>query len=250
MFKERTLENLARARSFFERVLQHDPDNVGALVPMAFVDFILATTFRPDDLTSRLATAEAAATKALTLAPENARAHECLGSIFSATKRGEQAIAQCERALAINPNLANAHATIGWSKAITGRAEETEAHVQEAFRLSPRDTGASQWLFIVGGAKSLSGRHEEAVAWFRRSIEANRTNPSVHFHLAASLALMGRLEKARAAATAGLAIDPAFTIARFQAFPFGDNPTYLAGRKLIVDGMRKAGLPEGAMKTN
>ena len=55
---------------------------------------------------------------------------------------------------------------------------------------------------------------------------------------------MGRLEEARAAATAGLALDPAFTIARFQAFPFGDNPTYLAGRERIVDGMRKAGLPE------
>jgi len=172
------------------------------------------------------------------------------GPTLSVTRRGEQAIAQCERALAINPNLANAHAGIGWSKAITGHAEETEAHVREAFRLSPRDTGASVWLFIVGGAKSLSGRHEEAVAWFRRSIEDNRANPSVHFHLAASLALMGRLEEARAAATAGLALDPAFTIARFQAFPFGDNPTYLAGRKLIVDGMRKAGLPEARVKTN
>ena len=245
MFKDRTLENLARARSFFERALRHDPDNVSALVCMAFVDFFAVTSFRPDDLTSRLAAAEAAATKALTLDPEFGRAHECLGSIFSITRRGEQAIAQCERALAINPNLANAHATIGWSKAITGRAEETEAHVQEAFRLSPRDTGVSQWMFIVGAAKSLGGRHEEAVAWFRRSIEANRTNPSVHIHLAASLALMGRLEQARTAAAAGLALDPKFTIARFRAFPFGDNPAYLAGRNVIVDGMRMAGLPEG-----
>jgi TolB-like protein/class 3 adenylate cyclase len=250
MFKERTLENLARARNFFERALRRDPDNVGALVPMAFVDFIEATAFRPDDLASRLAAAEAAATKALSLAPENARAHECLGSILSVTKRGEQAIAQCEMALAINPNLANAHATIGWSKAITGRAEETEAHVQEAFRLSPRDTGVSSWMYIIGGAKGLLGRHEEAIAWFRRSIEANRTNPSVHFHLAASLALMGRLEEARAAAAAGLALNPKFTIAWFQTFPFGDNPTYLGGRNQLVDGMRKAGLPEGAMKTN
>jgi TolB-like protein len=249
MFKERTLENLARARSFFERALQRDSDNAGALVLIAFVDFIAAVTFRPDDLAARLAAAEAAATKALSLSPENARAHECLGSILSATRRGEQAIARCERALSIDPNLANAHATMGWSKAITGRAEETEAHVREAFRLSPRDTGASQWLFIVGAAKSLSGRHEEAVAWFRRSIEASRTNPYVHFHLAASLALLGRFEEARAAAATGLALDPKFTTARFQAFPFGDNPTYLAGRERIVDGMRMAGLPEGGVKT-
>ena len=250
MFRERTLENLARARSFFERALQHDPDNVSATTSMAYVDFLAATIFRPDDLTLRLAAAEAAATNALSLAPENARAHECLGAVFSVTKRGEQAIAQCDKALAIDPNLANAHATIGWSKAITGRAEETEAHVLEAFRLSPRDMGASSWMYIVGGAKSLLGRQEEAVAWYRRSIEANRTNPSVHVHLAASLALMGRLEEARISGAAGLALNPKFTIARFQAFPFGDNPTYLAGRKRIVDGMRMAGLPEGAIKTS
>jgi tetratricopeptide (TPR) repeat protein len=250
MFKGRTLENLARARGFFERALQHDPDNVSALIPMAFLDFTAATTFYPDDLTSRLAAAEATATKALSLAPENARAHECLGRILSVTKRGERAIAQCEMALAIDPNLANAHVTIGWSKAITGRAEETEAHVQEAFRLSPRDMGASYWMYVVGGAKNLLGRHEEAVTWFRRSIEVNRTNPSAHFNLAASLALVGRLDEARAATAAGLALNPKFTIARFQASLWSDNPTYLAGRRLIVDGMRKAGLPEGAMKTN
>jgi TolB-like protein/class 3 adenylate cyclase len=244
VFKERTLENLARARGFFERALRHDPDNVSALVPMAFVDFTAATTFYPDDLALRLAAAEAAATKALSLAPENARAHECLGRILSVTKRGEQAIAQCERALAIDPNLANAHVTIGWCKAITGRAEETEAHVQEAFRLSPRDMGASYWMHVIGGAKNFLGRQDEAVAWFRRSIEVNRTNPSAHFNLAASLALVGRLEEARAAATAGLALNPKFTIARFQASLWSDNPTYLAGRNLIVDGMRKAGLPE------
>ena len=167
----------------------------------------------------------------------------------SVTKRGEQAIAQCEIALAINPNLANAHATIGWSKAITGCAQETETHVRQALRLSPCDMGASGWLFIVGAAQSLLGRQEEAIAWFRQSIEASRTNPSVHFHLAASLARVGRFDEARAEATAGLAIDPKFTVARFQAFPLGDNPTYLAGRKLIVDGMRMAGLPDGDMNT-
>src|SRR5208337_1148720 len=81
LYKERTLENLARAHDFFDRALRRDPDNVGATIPMAYVDFLVATTFRPDDIHSRLAAAEAAATKALSLAPDNARAHECLGAI-------------------------------------------------------------------------------------------------------------------------------------------------------------------------
>jgi hypothetical protein len=113
-----------------------------------------------------------------------------------------------------------------------------------------RPSGSAPATWERPPGKSLLGRQEEAVAWYRRSIEANRTNPSVHVHLAASLALMGRLEEARTSAAAGLVLNPKFTIERFQALPFGDNPTYLAGRKLIVDGMRMAGLPEGAMKTS
>ena len=48
------------------------------------------------------------------------------------------------------------------------------------------------------------------------------------------------LDEARAAVKAGLALDPHFTIQRLV-----DNPTYLAGRERICEGMRMAGVPEG-----
>jgi tetratricopeptide (TPR) repeat protein len=54
----------------------------------------------------------------------------------------------------------------------------------------------------------------EAVSWFLRSIEANRNYPITHFLLAAALALLGSLKEATAAAKAGLALDPNFTIRR------------------------------------
>ena len=44
---------------------------------------------------------------------------------------------------------------------------------------------------------------------------------------------------------AGLALDPTLTIRRFRAGAASDNPTYLAGRERMYDGMRKAGAPEG-----
>ena len=59
------------------------------------------------------------------------------------------------------------------------------------------------------------------------------------------LAHLGRLDEARAAAQAGLALNPTFTIRRFRAGAPSDNPTYLAQRERIYDGMRKAGVPEG-----
>ena len=128
-----------------------------------------------------------------------------------------EGIAECEHALALDRNLAYAHATIGLGKIFIGRAEETEAHVVEALRLSPRDTLAYVWMSIAGVAKVHLGSYEQAVAWFRRAIEANRNYPYPHFMLAAALAQLGRLDEAHSAVKAGLALNPAFTISRARA---------------------------------
>jgi tetratricopeptide (TPR) repeat protein len=99
---------------------------------------------------------------------------------------------------------------------------------------------------MVGVAKSYLGDDDAAVASFRRSIETNRNAaPRTHFFLAAALAHLGRLHDARAAAQAGFALDPAFTIGRFRAGAATDNPTYLSQRGRIYEGMRMAGVPEG-----
>ena len=223
-----TPENLSQARGFFQRALALDPANVDALVFMAHVEAFTATYLLSDDKAERLAAAEIGLTKALSLAPEHARAHLNLGIVFGWTKRVEQGIAECERALAIDRNLANAHAAIGARKVYVGRAEETEAHVREALRLSPRDPEAFYSLMLVGTAKAFLGRHEEAVDFLRRSVEANPTNRSSHIFLAAALALFGRPEEARAAARAALAVNPQATIARFRATlaSFSDNPVF------------------------
>ena len=62
--------------------------------------------------------------------------------------------------------------------------------------------------------------------------------------VATALALLGRLDEARAAVQAGLALDPSFTIRRYRGTPNND-PTFLAGRERICKGMRMAGVPEG-----
>ncbi|HZZ23305.1 MAG TPA: hypothetical protein VFE60_12340, partial [Roseiarcus sp.] len=123
---------------------------------------------------------------------------------------------------------------------------ETEAHVVEALRLSPRDTLAYSWMHIAGIAKNYLGTWEQAVAWFRRVIEANRNYPLTYFQLAAALAQLCRLDEARSAVKAGLALNPAFAIFRTHAAwtAMSDDPTYLAQLEPILDGLRKAGLPE------
>jgi TolB-like protein len=233
-----------QARGFFERALVLDSGNIEALVGLAGADADIASSFMTDERTAHLAAAEAATIKALSIAPEHARAHLYLGVVQISTNRGAQGIAEFEQALALDRNLAEAHGWIGVAKYLTGRGAETEPHIREALRLSPRDSFVSRWMVFAGFAKAQLNADEEAVIWFRRSIEANRNHLMGHIGYAAILALLGETTEAQAAARAALALDPGFTLQRFQASASSDNPVYLACRERIYDGMRIAGVPE------
>jgi TolB-like protein/Tfp pilus assembly protein PilF len=240
-----TPEYLAQARKILEHALALDPNNVEAMAWMATVDVIVGSSYLTDDRAAHLAAAEATSVKALSLAPGHAFAHLMLGFVLNATKRVDRAMAEFERALALDRNLAEAHAAMGHAKFVMGRGAETEAHMNEAFRLSPRDIFAHRWYMMAGQAKLQCSAHAEAVALFLRGIEANRNFPPTHFFLAAGLALLGSIDQAKAAAKAGLALDPGFTIRRFRLGASGDNPTFLAKREHVCEGMRLAGVPEG-----
>jgi hypothetical protein len=97
----------------------------------------------------------------------------------------------------------------------------------------------------LGFAKFQVGAEAEAVCWFRRSIETNRQVPRAHFLLAGALALSGSMHEARAAANAGLAIDPSFTLRRYRDGAISDNPVYLLTRQRLGEGIRLAGIQEG-----
>jgi TolB-like protein/Tfp pilus assembly protein PilF len=244
IFKGPTRPNMAVARDFFERALAIDPNNVDALIGVALVDIGLATTFVDEERWARLAAAEPLLTKALMLAPNHARAHSFLGLLLISTRRVEAGLAECERSLALDRNLASTRGMIAYGKQLLGHFDQTEDYVKEAERLSPRDIVAFRWTNIAGVSKLLLGDDAAATSWFRRCIEANRSYPIAHFHLAAALALSGGLKEAQAVAQTALALDPQFTIRSYRLNAASDNPAYLAGRERIYEGMRIAGLPE------
>jgi TolB-like protein len=240
-----TPEHLASAKRFFEKALALEPENVEALVGHAHVDAISAGSFVTDDRSGGFSVAETTLIKALSLVPEHAQAHMLLGFVQISTNRAAQGIAECEQALSLDRNPAGAHGWIGIAKVYMGRAEETEAHIQEALRLSPRDPGAFRWVHFIGVAKMHLNADADAVVWLGRGVELNRNYAIGHFRLAAALTRLGHLDQARAAAQAGLTLDPNFTIRRFHSYAASDNPTYLAGRERACNGMRMAEVPEG-----
>ena len=64
-------------------------------------------------------------------------------------------------------------------------------------------------------------------------------------YLASALALLGRLDEARSEVRAGLALDPKFTIQRYRDGAQSGNPVFLRQRERVIEGMHKAGVPEG-----
>ena len=244
--KGRTPYNVVQARGFFDRALSADPDYVDALVGSAISDAIEGAHFFVTDPMAAWVAAEAKLTKALSSVPDHALAHLYLGIVAMFTRRAAQGIAECEHAVALDRNLAHAHSFVGRGKIFVGRAEETETHVEEALRFSPRDTLAYIWMTIAGVAKLHLGSWEQAAAWFRRAIEANLNFPSAYFWSTAALAKLDRLDEARSAVEAGLALNPTYTLSRARAAwtAISDDPTYLAQLKPVFEGMRKAGIPE------
>ena len=235
---------LTSARGFFERALELDPGNVDARALAGIVDVAAAFGFMFDDPRPILARAEADLGKCLAAAPNHSPAHYGMGMALVATNRASRGMEELEQALAIDPNLARARAFLGLAHLYVGRAEETEGHVVEALRLSPRDPLIHLWFMFAGFAKALLGKWEEALPWLRKSIDANPNNPWANFYLSACLAHLGRLDEARAAIGAGLAVNPKFSIRRVRAFGESDNAVFLAQRERVIEAMRMAGAPD------
>ena len=152
-------QNYAKARDYFERALALDPGNVDALVGQGRVDAQMVGGGLADDRAARLASAEVALNKALSLAPNHPWAHTWMGLVYIHTHRGLQAIAEAERALTLDRNLAHAQAgVLAGAKIPLGRAEEAEGHVREGIRTLTARQPLS-YLGNVGRAcQSLSRR--------------------------------------------------------------------------------------------
>jgi len=233
------------ACDLFDAALRLDDRNVDALVGLAFYHGNDLRTFASTNRDEQLRIAQTAITEALTLAPGNALAHFVHANVLHVSGATERSLRELEFAITLDRNLAWAHADAGFMKVLLGRAEEAEADLTNAIRLSPRDPGLDRWHALLGIADLFLGRLESALDRLRKSVEINPNVAMPHFFLAAASALSGRAAEAREARNAGLRLDPNFTVARFRNERRSENPTFLAQRERIYEGLSLAGVPEG-----
>jgi hypothetical protein len=95
---------------------------------------------------------------------------------------------------------------------------------------------------------SRSDGHHTALISQPKHLSVSRNYPGAYLNLAAALAQFGRLDEARSAAKAGLAVNPAFTVSRTHRAwtAMSDDTTYLAQlERRLFGGLRKAELLDG-----
>jgi TolB-like protein len=240
-----SLEAVRRARHFFEAALRLDEHNIGALLGFANAHMGEVNLYVSEDRAGQIRAAEAAATKALALAPDSADAHVTHGTVLYAMRAPERALREFEFAVSLNSNLAIAHAYLGLMKFFLGRSQETRGHVMEAIRLSPRDPLLFHWHYLIGVSDVYLGRVVRSLESLRKSVEINPNWTLSQFVLAGALALAGLHSEAAEACPIARRLAPNFTVAKFRAQAVSDNPVYLTQRERLYEGLRLAGVPEG-----
>ena len=150
----------------------------------------------------------------------------------------ESEIEMADRAVALNPNSFNAWHYRGWVYKIAALPEEAIRSFERAIRMSPVDPMLHQTLSGMGYAFIELGRFDEAIVAGKRALRQNPSFSVAFRCLASAFALLGRDAEAREAAAHLLEVDPAFTISAWIARGGQSNA------KLLIEGLRKAGLPE------
>jgi adenylate cyclase len=148
-----------------------------------------------------------------------------------------------ERALALNPNSAYAWTASGWVSCGRNRPEQAIDAFHRAMRLSPVDPLA--WAFKGGLALAhlVAVRYDEAVNWAEESLHAQPRNFAALRVKLVACAHLGRIEEGRELLRQVLRLQPGLTIARYkQLYGAAHQPEIT---DVFVEGLRKAGLPEG-----
>ena len=150
----------------------------------------------------------------------------------------ESAIELADRAVALNPNSYQAWGCRGHVYRVAGLPEEAVRSFERAIRMSPVDPLLHVAFAGMGLAFIELGRFDEAIVAGKKALRQNPSFSAAYRCLASAFAHLGRAAEAREAAARVLEVDPGFTISAWIARGGQSNA------KLLMEGLRKAGLPE------
>jgi TolB-like protein/DNA-binding winged helix-turn-helix (wHTH) protein/Flp pilus assembly protein TadD len=240
---------LIEARGFFEQALTVQPDSVDGLAGAAStLVFEFVNGYYETEGDERLEKAERLLERAGAIEPGNIMVLKAKAALRRAQGKFDDAIAAAQAIIMENPGEPWAYKEIGLSTMYLGKAAQALDWFAKADRIGPRDPGRWTWLDGRGHALVLLGRDEEAIRSLIGALDANPRNLSSHAFLAASYALLGRSDDARAALAAYLQKRPGTRVSTFRRLSpvplMLTSQIYQQQHERVKTGLRLAGMPE------
>jgi adenylate cyclase len=241
-FSYQTRDGLAEAKRQFERACKLDPGFATAYAELAWTHIADIHRGFANDPEVSLEQAASAAEKALALDPRDPVAHFAAGRVHIFKHAHDSGIAEMETALELNPNSDRAHYCLGLALLYAGRPDASIPHLESAIRLNPRSPISWAYYDMLGRAFFNLGNYEEAAVCLYKATQQPNASFLPFVHSAATLGHLGRIDEARRMLAEGKKRQPDFSADTVES-TVGVYGQY-SGADQIIDGLRKAGLPE------
>ena len=230
-----------RARELFQRATEIDPNLSPAFAALANThveDFFLGFT---EDRVSAIEGAMQYAEQALKLDDREAIAYTARGATYLIRRDHPAARNDLKAALDIIPSYALALMLLGMTHVWCNEPDDARPYFDDAERVSPKDP--QLWLSLMGRTLAflIKGNFEDADAVGKRANAIPNAPLMPRLIHAAALGHLGRNDEAQAAIEVMLALNPGFCL-KFANHILPTNEKKV--REVVLDGLRKAGLPE------
>ena len=224
--------------------LKQDPRNTQALWLLGVTQMDQYLYQWGDDPAGALERAMQAAEKLIQVDSSNAAGYVLRGTLLIHRREFDLAIPDFERSLSLNPNASLHLFFAAWGESLAGVTKLAKEHAELGIRLSPREMDL--WMGVAYLALLQASFAEEnfadAIKWGRLSIQMHAKAPIRRALMVACCAYTGNLEEAANHADELRIFSPDFipTILRGDLLLYRDS----AHNKLLIEGLRKAGLHE------
>jgi TolB-like protein/Tfp pilus assembly protein PilF len=228
------------ARTLLRRAIEMDPGYARAHALLSWALWWAAYCYWLSDRPAGYREAAAHAEQAVSLDPGDPWARMCCGLSLSQAAQHERALAELRAALQLNPSFALGRMVFGWALCRAGESGEAVTETARALRMSPVDSFSGFYTSIHGLALLSARRFEEALPHLRASVAALANFPGHYNTLIGCCGHLGLIKEAQGFIAIRERMGPPLRLSVLDS-QINDN---FANKQLLMEGLRKAGVPE------
>jgi len=228
------------AQVLLRRAIEMDAGYARAHALLSWAVWWAAFCFWHPDRSAGYRQALVHAEQALAIDSADPWARMTAGLSLSQLTQHERALEELRSALHLNPSFALGRMAYGWALTRAGQFDAAVIESGRAVRMSPLDSFSGFYTSIHGLTLLGARRFEEALPYLRASV-ASFVNFSGHYNsLISCCGHLGLIEEAQGFIATRSRMGPPLSLSVLRQH----IPAKFANREILLEGMRKAGVPE------